>query len=55
MLIDLVRENVTQRDIDYHDTREGIALAREWLQSKCQSVKQFNTLNVEKGTFRKSR
>jgi len=49
MLIDMVRENITHRDTDFHDTREGIVLSRNWLQSKCQSVKLFNTLNVEKG------
>lgn len=43
MLIDMVRENITQRDTDYHDTREGIVLARNWLQSKCVDVKQFNS------------
>ena len=26
-----------------------MVLARSWLQSQCQSVKQFNTLNVQKG------
>jgi hypothetical protein len=44
----LVRENVTQRDTDYHDTREGIALARQWLQSKCDGVEQFNTVLEQK-------
>ena len=47
MLIDMVRENITQRDTDYHDTREGIVLARQWKQSKVSNVKQFNkTLSV---------
>jgi len=50
MLIDMVRENITQRDTDFHDTREGIVLSRNWLQSKCSDVKQFNNmLNVIKG------
>jgi len=43
MLIDLVRENVTQRDTDYHDTSEGIVLARKWLRSNETDVKQFNS------------
>lgn len=43
MLIDLVRENVTQRDTDYHDTSEGIVLARNWLRSNETDVKQFNS------------
>lgn len=51
MLIDLVRENITQRDTDFHDTKAGIVLARQWLQSKCQHVKQFNKQysQVQKG------
>lgn len=50
MLIDMVRENLTQRDTDYHDTAESIKLARSWLQSKAGDVKQFNNmLNVRKG------
>jgi len=43
MLIDMVRENITQRDTDFHDTREGIVLARNWLQSGETDVKRFNT------------
>jgi len=39
----MVRENITQRDTDFHDTCEGIVLAREWLRSKADGVKQFNT------------
>jgi len=42
MLIDMVRENITQRDTDFHDTREGIVLSRNWLQSESTDVKQFN-------------
>ena len=43
MLIDMVRENLTQRDTDYHDTSESIVLARGWLQSGTNTVKQFNS------------
>ena len=43
MLIDMVRENITQRDTDFQDTRESVVLARGWLQSKAGSVKQFNS------------
>ena len=42
MLVDMVRENITQRDTDFHDTKESIVLARSWLQSKCTDVKSFN-------------
>jgi hypothetical protein len=47
MLVDMVRENITQRDTDFHDTAESIDLARHWLQSGCQRVNQFNTLHKE--------
>jgi len=43
MLIDMVRENITQRDTDFHDTAESIVLARNWLQSKATTVNQFNS------------
>lgn len=43
MLIDMVRENMTQRDTDYHDTSESVVLARNWLQSGETDVKQFNS------------
>lgn len=42
MLIDMVRENITQRDTDFHDTRGGIVLARDWLQSGETTVKSFD-------------
>jgi len=55
MLVDMVRENVTQRDSDFHDTGESIVLARCWLHSKCNGVKLFNTVIQQKrkndGTF----
>ena len=57
MLIDMVRENLTQRDTDYHDTSESIVLARGWLQSGVSGVKQFNTVvkqtRKDNGTFDK--
>jgi len=49
MLIDMVRENLTQRDTDYHDTSEGIVLSRNWLQSKSSTVKQFNNRAIGSG------
>jgi hypothetical protein len=42
MLIDMVRENLTQRDTDFKDTEESIVLARAWLQSGESNVKRFN-------------
>ena len=48
MLIDLVRENATQRDTDYHDTIAGIVLAREWLRSNSSNVKQFDETRISK-------
>jgi len=45
MLVDMVRENITQRDTDFHDTAESIDLARHWLQSNAQTVNQFNSLS----------
>jgi len=47
MLIDMVRENITQRDTDFHDKQQSIVLAREWLRSGVNSVKQFH--NIMKG------
>ena len=43
MLVDMVRENITQRDSDFRDTNESILLARSWLQSKALTVNQFNS------------
>lgn len=43
MLVDMVRENITQRDTDFHDTAESVVLARAWKQSGCTRVNQFNT------------
>jgi len=58
MLIDMVRENITQRDTDVHDTAESIYLARSWLQSGCNRVNQFNTVVAQQrkknGTFESS-
>jgi len=49
MLVDMVRENITQRDTDFHDTGESIILARSWLESKASNVKQFdNTMKKDK-------
>ena len=43
MLVDMVRENITQRDTDFHDTLESVVLARNWLGSKSLTVNQFNS------------
>ena len=43
MLVDMVRENLTQRDSDFQDTESSVVLARAWLGSKTSSVKQFNS------------
>jgi len=42
MLIDMVRENMTQRNTDFQDKKESVVLAREWLRSGSRNVKQFN-------------
>jgi hypothetical protein len=34
-------EKTAKRDTDFHYTREGIVLARNWLKSDLQNVKQF--------------
>jgi len=44
MLIDMVRENITHRDVDYQDKKESIVLAYNWLNSKCDGVKRFDTV-----------
>jgi anti-sigma28 factor (negative regulator of flagellin synthesis) len=55
MLVDMVRENITQRDTDFRDTNESVVLARSWLQSKVTGVNQFNTVLKQQrknnGTF----
>lgn len=51
MLIDMVRENITQRDTDYHDTGESIVLARQWLQSGSNDVKLFHNIVEGKKGF----
>jgi ParB-like chromosome segregation protein Spo0J len=47
MLVDMVRENITQRNSDFQDTEASIVLARNWLQSKANGVNQFH--NIMKG------
>jgi len=49
MLIDMVRENITQRDTDFHDKKEAIVLAYKWLQTKSKTVKQFDSLSRKGG------
>ena len=43
----MVRENITQRDTDFHDTSQGIVLSKNWLGSGVSGVEQFN--NAVKG------
>jgi len=43
MLIDMVRENMTHRDVDYSDKKESVVLAHDWLHSKETDVKRFNS------------
>lgn len=44
MLVDLVRENISQRDSSFQDTEDSIVLTRTWLESKVNSVKQFDKI-----------
>jgi len=37
MLIDMIRENLTQRDTDYRDTSDSIILAKRWLKGEFES------------------
>ena len=39
--MDMIKENLTQRDTDFCDTEESVVLARTWLQSGAITVKQF--------------
>jgi hypothetical protein len=48
MLVDMVRENVTQRDADFQDKKEAIVLTYNWLQTKSNGVKQFDTKMQER-------
>ncbi len=47
MLIDMVRENITHRDVDYQDKKESVVLAHNWLQIKSRgqkvTVKRFDS------------
>ena len=54
MLIDMVRENLTHRDVDFQDKKEAVVLAYNWLQSKSPTVKRFDT-RLENGTLRGSK
>ena len=47
MLVDMIRENLVQRDTDFRDTEESIVLARNWLGSGCQRAELFGTLHKE--------
>jgi len=53
MLVDMVRENLTQRDTDFHDTEDSIVLARAWQESKASTVNQFNSATRKIGLHRK--
>ncbi len=44
MLVDMVRENINQRDVDYQDKKESVVLAHNWLGSKVKTVKRFDSL-----------
>ena len=43
-VIDMGRENTTQRDIDFYDTMEGIVLERNSLESRVDNVYQFGKI-----------
>jgi len=43
MLVDMVRENLTQRDSDFKDVEDSCVLARAWKQSDATTVKQFDS------------
>jgi len=49
MLVDMVRENINQRDVDYQDKKESVVLAHNWLQSKATSVKRFDSRYIQLG------
>jgi len=55
MLIDMVRENITQRDVDFQDKKEAVVLAYNWLHGKFSGVKRFDTVMQQRnknGKFR---
>jgi len=43
MLIDMVRENLTHRDTDFHDLEDSVVLARQWLTIKEPNVSRFDS------------
>jgi hypothetical protein len=55
MLVDMVRENITQRDTDFRDTNESIVLARSWLQSGESNVNSFNKTLSKRGRLGEGR
>ena len=54
MLIDMVRENLTHRDVDFQDKKEAVILAYNWLQSNAPTVKRFDN-RLKNGTLRGSK
>ena len=51
MLVDMVRENLTQRgEGSFRDTEESIVLARDWVLSESQCSKRFGTLKKQLNT-----
>ena len=55
MLIDMVRENITHREVDYGDKKESIVLAYNWLQSKSSNVKRFDKTLSKRGRLGEGR
>jgi hypothetical protein len=50
MLIDMVRENLTQRDTDYRDVADSCMLAKVWLESGAKLLTNFTTSRQGKRT-----
>lgn len=49
MLIEMVRENITQRNSDFQDTEASVVLTRTWRQSGATTSKHLGNRYIQKG------
>ena len=49
MLIDMIRENITQKHTDFQDTEDSILLTRKWLECGVSTINQFDKTLSKRG------
>jgi hypothetical protein len=54
MLLDMIRENMTQRGDDYRDTSDCIILAKNWLEGNIK-LSGVNLVYTSRGQLRKDK